>query len=418
MKKVSIFLLCVIVLLPIGCAVDKADTSHDTADEEPFYVVDLDISMGNVYDRQTFAETDDSLYCLDDGIVYVSDKAYKSFMPLCARPDCRHNSPDCNAYIGSGSMLLYGSWFYYLPVEELPAGEAVEAELWRMRLDGTEHEKVCVLPMPDVDRSVYRILLYAAISGKHIVYRTHCVKIELETGDATTYESHMYSLDLESMEVTELIKGLTAEESFLSANLLAGRGDKLYAQIKPLESDPPYRIAEIDLTDGSYRILWNGSHELRLYNRGVCLSGDTLQIIDVDYETNTKTLYKIDINTCEIAVCGTGIAGQSVWDTIDGASGYFYAALGPTLDDPGQRGVYICDMDMNVIDFVPASDKPKGAKGQLIIGYITEDYIFGLEPVGNYGGIYSYAYFNGVPRWYLEKADIGTGNLMWRRWEP
>ena len=73
--------------------------------------------------------------------MYFTDKKYSDWMQLCGRPECSHRTYDCNAYIGEdpgGSEIwLYGDHFYFFL-----SNEDEEPELWRMKLDGTEHEKL------------------------------------------------------------------------------------------------------------------------------------------------------------------------------------------------------------------------------------------------------------------------------------
>ena len=75
-------------------------------------------------------------------LLYYWDKTDNTCIPLCAKPTCSHDTEDCNAFFKGtfvcGYSLQQQDDFYYLWVNSLSG-----PSLWRCRLDGSGHEKVC-----------------------------------------------------------------------------------------------------------------------------------------------------------------------------------------------------------------------------------------------------------------------------------
>lgn len=72
-------------------------------------------------------------------IVYADDGS-DTFIKLCGRPDCNHNTADCNAYVPSGCALSYFGG--YLFVGTGGSSLSHEAKLIRMDPDGSDHVTV------------------------------------------------------------------------------------------------------------------------------------------------------------------------------------------------------------------------------------------------------------------------------------
>lgn len=117
---------------------------------------DFDPRLGNALD--TFIDVGDFYIWHLSGDYYIryADKSGGDWGVLCGKPECEHeygggpdNEPNktCNAYIGSvqGSLWIDGDKLYYVNDWERVEGESLGG-LHRLNLDGTGHEKVCMLP--------------------------------------------------------------------------------------------------------------------------------------------------------------------------------------------------------------------------------------------------------------------------------
>ncbi|MDD2212988.1 MAG: hypothetical protein PHR21_00355 [Oscillospiraceae bacterium] len=88
----------------------------------------------------SFVETDFGCYYLSDYFIYYADRGSTNYVKLCGRPDCTHDSEDCNAYIGSDTFSYYEDEIYYCQYET--SEDKPRYELWKMQADGSQHEKV------------------------------------------------------------------------------------------------------------------------------------------------------------------------------------------------------------------------------------------------------------------------------------
>ena len=99
-----------------------------------------------------FLEAPKGYYVVDQStsgeyFLYYTDKDKIRWVKLCSRPDCGHNSEDCNAYVGfSGNIGFYDNHIYYTCMA-LGGNKELQEDIWRMDLDGGNHEKVKALPL-------------------------------------------------------------------------------------------------------------------------------------------------------------------------------------------------------------------------------------------------------------------------------
>ena len=176
MKRTIVFMLALSVLLtaaacrPAGdsvketpapteavqtaCTAEPTAAETETPNKNDISVMDFDSAYCNSGIQQIIAANNSIYFTCEKydeklhttyAIVYFSDKEYKEWMPLCSRPDCMHNNKDCNAVLedcASLKMWLYGDHIYYMLNEGESA--AMVPELWRMKLDGTDHERLKV----------------------------------------------------------------------------------------------------------------------------------------------------------------------------------------------------------------------------------------------------------------------------------
>ena len=75
-------------------------------------------------------------------------------------------------------------------------------------------------------------------------------------------------------------------------------------------------------------------------------------------------------------------------------------------------GLYSYDLDFNEIDCCLYAEEFEETP-LIYLAFQTDSYIFGIEAVE---GTVDTA--TTLPNWYIDKADIGTGELKWKRWEP
>ncbi|MCR5636250.1 MAG: hypothetical protein K6F76_03600 [Clostridiales bacterium] len=76
-------------------------------------------------------------------MLYYFDKATKKVVPVCNRPECSHDSTDCNAYIGE-IQHYPGLWYYDGKLYVLGYKSGIMG-LYTVSKDGSEHSRLCDL---------------------------------------------------------------------------------------------------------------------------------------------------------------------------------------------------------------------------------------------------------------------------------
>ena len=404
----------------------EAAATEAAATEAPTgksYCIDYKCAYNSVTAIPIYAETDDALYYLADNMVYFSDKEYHDWMPLCVKPDCKHNNKDCNAYVDTESLILYDRYLYYIEGsgfhDEMKENSKFKVTLCRMNLDGTGHETVCELRdmltpelgyTPDfANWSFYatdKYLIVSAAFGR-------------EGERVTAVYRYNYSFDLETLQAVRLFSEYGDPRTTKGFFIFEGEGSLAYGQLSYFD-DTPTQIVEVDLATGTVRELCEFAGNIAYYEREVGIRDGKLYFCETDLGKGEnymytgeeiQHLYELDLETCELELIDETTAIYSKYRVFDTLSGYWYSTIG--YDGGDEKGTYICDIDRNEIAFLPASEYPEEMGGKILLGRITEDYIFAM-PIDEDGFYFEY----GEPLWYLCKADIGTDNLMWRKWEP
>ncbi|NJP40688.1 hypothetical protein HCH52_06440 [Oscillospiraceae bacterium HV4-5-C5C] len=139
-------LLCIILSLTAcqgsatkaGETVSSKSTSGETAAAAS--LVDPADMRQSDSEPGSFVETNFGCYYLRDHFIYYADRGSTDYVKLCGRPDCTHDSEDCNAYIGSETFTYYKDEIYYCQYET--SEDKPRYELWKMQADGSQHEKV------------------------------------------------------------------------------------------------------------------------------------------------------------------------------------------------------------------------------------------------------------------------------------
>ena len=85
-----------------------------------------------------FLETPAGSYYLANYYVYFAEHGCLDYIKLCGKPDCTHDTEDCNAYIDSLRFAYYDGYIYYYVMDYSKVGYY----LCRMNMDGTEHTEL------------------------------------------------------------------------------------------------------------------------------------------------------------------------------------------------------------------------------------------------------------------------------------
>lgn len=454
-KKLVSLLLCCLAVLAVGCGAEppapsgeanntapSAEQNTAAATEAPTepagksYCRDYKNVNYNSMTTPVFAETDDAFYLLntEEHILYFTDKEYKDWMPLCGKPDCEHKGRDCNAYMDSESLILYDRYLYYIEGsgQQFPNERPnYKVQLCRMRLDGTSHETVCDLRAMLEPEHKYRVdncswNFYA--TGKYIIARVGMVELRGQS----TYIGHnyYYSIDLDTMQFIPVLEAYRDDPDHKNFIMYEARGSHAYGDLGALMSTQKL-LVDLDLATGEVRELTEFDGEIYYYERGLGLVDNTLYFRVIDplvgemySEAELMHLYALDIETGELTLVTEETAVYTRWDILDADAGYWYGMVN-NFGDEAEYGLYVCDLDRNVIAFIPRTDFPEELMEKVRVGIITEDYIFApavyTERVKSTEGEWiTVVRFSDdrTPTWYLIKAEIGTPDFKWHKWEP
>ena len=386
-------------------SVTEASSGYHLASAEPaatgsvekFYLRELDSASSSFGNQQIF-ETDDAFYCVTDfkypdgsisSIVYFSDKEHREWLPLCGRPDCMHDSENCNAVTeGSVNMKiwLYGRHIYYI-VGALGSGIP---SLWRMKLDGSEHEKLLTLSAPELDDlSQYTWNWYFHAGYVFVEFITFQSKDPEEERDV-----YRYVVDL-GADATEQkpFGGVFHDRLYI----WVGDGDTLYAM--GAEPDTLNKVFKISIPSQTIEELCTlpetPSRCWQLENGRLIIAGGS----------DAPSIYSVDIESGEYETIFTAEPNTQIWRFM--YKGYVFGS-GVKIDG-GILGTHICADSGNEVASIPY----EAYDADIDIVAVLGDHVFGFDISDDFDRV-----FYAPPDMYLDIRDIGTDNLMWRKWEP
>lgn len=361
-------------------------------------------------------ETNEAVYYLFDGNLYFSDKVYKEFLPLCAKPNCDHESKNCDAKIDAMNMhiWIYDRYIYYV-IDNVAEGESAEVthpSLCRMRLDGTRHEEVMHLPEQQLDYTPEYTDWGMFFSSKYL-FVTH-VAYKKSVAMGGTPDTALFGIDLDTMEVKQ------RHGSFGSP--IYACGDIVYSFVPESDENDEYivRFYEYNMqTDESREI---GTEREWFYALNECYGvkdGEILYVTADRADLSAQRLWGMDIETGEkrLIYSTDNIYGSKWHPYLDYTNGYYLKSYKGYNDGPEEEtrpnwGLYVTDTDGSVVSKYLYEDMPEDFfETQFLLQ--TESYIF-AGPPGEDGG---FSIACSIPTWYLDKSEIAAGNPIWRRWE-
>ena len=393
---------------------EYSNTTSPVESDQKSYCLDYNYTSVATWDGSTrIVETDDSVYYLYKGMLYFSDREYKEFMPLCAKPDCNHKNDDCDANLNTeyNTIWLYDRYIYYIVQkhEILDTGEVTgisHASLWRMRLDGSHHEEVLKLPETAVDYTPLYSQWTFFFTGKYLM-STHTVCRELPAmSEKLMSDSQSIILTLDTMEIKP------AETNGLGI-VMSAEGALTYSYGPNPEDETLSGFYEFNFETAEMRYIGTAAGWVDIWDWGFGLCGNDFLYTTWNQNNNVLTVYAMNIQTGENRQLMSGSAYHVKWVSYDRITKSFFKSYQGFNDGPAEEtrpnwGFYRCDLEGNVIEKTLYADLPESFYKERVI-LQTDNYIFAGHEEGDY---YS------LPTWYIDKKDFGTGNIEWKRWEP
>ena len=453
MKRIITIILTIIMLLSLASCGTGGNPDPSPAPTsgapvptaEPMEEPAEDFSVWNYNDNSgaSIWMTADSIYVVTKlgGVsapkIMFSDREYHDWMALCARPDCMHRDMSCNAYFdgtGSSEMNICGEYIYYFATQIYGIGDYVTdsyPDLWRMRLDGSGHEKLAhFVPERGAEAggaeglSLYLFGTYAIVAYSY--YKAEDdgeggTSISLDGSTIPTTEYYAADLREDKPEFKNIYQR-DAEHGLLFGRVCAGVGNVIYSLLPDFDKPDENGIAteskllKTDLDRAEITelcelpVMWE--------NSDAELVGDTLFIAD----SAAGSLYSVNVSTGEYSV-KEGIFPvnvkyiEQVWGEgtriIPSYTHYIiYGGVVMVEEDRADEEEHVIrfyDMEGSLLAVIEYGE---GAEPiQLDYNRFIGDYLFGWLPTAGVRIVTE-------PTWYLDLNEIGTDNLMWRRWEP
>ena len=400
MKRTITIILALTMLLSLascGTGGSPDQSPAPTGKENADPAVDLRCSFATIISEQML-DVGNTIYYLCEGermqLVYFTDKTNRGWMPLCGRPDCMHKYPDCCAYIDGGGdsfkIWAYGEHIYYIVLKSALIDTA--PELWRMRLDGTEHEKLLQCSDDGLSGKYMDLQWDWLFHGRYAILTL----VGRNSPDGAEASCAYFVIDLGADEPVQRRLGFEGYSAL--GYSVAGEGDILYGLTYP-ESGGAV-VLRVDLKNGTSDELCTLPFVPGIYCCDII--GDRLYFCDGS-------------STGMIASVKTADGGMTLMDnrlpvganyTIHGE----YIISTTALSQSGSPGTRIYSLDGTLINEIPY----EACGADITVTRAVGGLAFGVE------NLYDdpYAVYLFPPEWYLDLDEIGTEGFGWHRWSP
>ena len=406
MKRIFSLLLAALLLTSfLSCAAPKegsdpaptgAGSSETEANNKTFIVQDRQCTFADMIVSPMFESEDSVYYCAGARTrkIYFSDKENKDWMPLCFKPNCLHRGSDCNAQLeGENSYRIwpYGEYIYYVAYDRYSSGSS--PKLWRMKLDGSDHEFVLVFNYTkEVD--VYDEYTWDFVFHNKYLYAWLCASNPDLRKTERGFETLIFLVDLScdkpKAELTDLV--------YETGLPVCGRGDTVYC-FNTLNNNS---ITKVDLVKGTQEKLC----ELPYYpDVGLVLKGDRLY---VTYNQYDHQFDYIDANTGEtthIMPLEVKVKYKLTDDYLIGTDKKPKGTVASSTDD--KKGTLIYDYEGNLVQQIPYEKYNRNIMAEFSSG----DYVFGYDTDMKDNSALP-------PEWYLDLREIGSPDMTWHKWAP
>ena len=449
MKRFLMLALCFLMLLPLGCVRPEGNVTPSgtprpmgntatptvptaAVTEEPSgksYCFDRHFNATGISGWGTYVlETEDTVFYLCNNIMYFSDKEYKDFMPLCGRPDCKHNGRDCDAYIdAAGGFWIYGDhiWYasYNLEGRDPDSVRLKQPSLWRMRLDGSQHKEVMDIEIPDLGFTPARTRWGFTAFDKYFCFSYTAYKYET---DRDYYYSEGY-ITLDDLNYVENVRehrdgDYQNSEADLSGSAIFSDGSLVYelncVRTGPEISDRYYRLVTWDIEKNEYTHIGTFEDQPAILE-GLIMPKDG-GFIYMPYLTaeNKKSIRFLDLETGEDIATAEGDLDTLRVSQFDWKNGWLCGVYRDPGLDPKNSGFYVYDAEGHILEIATCEGLPEETM-YLDVFLQTDSYFFAAPlPHDEDGNVKALDSASTIPTWYIDKSEIGTGNLAWHRWAP
>lgn len=316
-------------------------------------------------------ETPDGLYHIGfHSVLYFCPRGSSFFVPLCGKPNCMHNTMNCNAYVECSYLGYYNGGIYTISNEGMENGDSII----KRNLDGTDHRIVATVNYDDYGVRGGNLLLdYSFDCGKAYI-------LVQEMGE------HLIEVDLEDGSQREIGKSFFREK-LIGYNRPVFHNGKLYvvADENKANATQGAKLVELDLETEAWREL---AGDVDFY-----VTDSTLYYLELDKTrwggnaVANPGFRELDLKTGQVKNFDMPTVGEDITGGFYDAS-YFYARCIES------DMVYILSLEN--YDLVDQFELP----GESTIMASTEDRLY----------IWAHESDNSITH-YLDKTQIGSHQL-------
>ena len=311
-----------------------------------------------------------------DTYVTYADNGSDTFIKLCGRPDCTHNTPDCNAYIYDGSFLsYYGGYLYAISGDHSAIDDT--CALIRMDPDGSNHITVMDLTAyaKEIGKDYAEIVCITEGICLFSVYMWDVTEFVGGTGREPKHQGYYYykldgSMDKPAEASTGGIACYSCGDVFLTYDPASVNGGS-YGSYYDWDADTN---SATFLTDHPGEPGWFGSNEGYYFKDGY--------ICRLTYATQ-KEEFMVD----------TGLEGD-----------YFLCAFPDCLvlaanESPStDHNLYIYNWSFELLDTVRIPNPTSNRTHFMLIAETADRLILTDKDLG-------------APKYFINKSELGTGNV-------
>lgn len=331
--------------------------------------------------------TENGYYFRDDSksLLMYWDENQKEGIPLCDRPNCRHDGEGCNAYIGfdfDRNLRYYQGYLYLAGISPVDQG----IWIYRFSLDGSERKKLC--------------RLYESIDDQWCGWFIHRGYIYYHMSDLnmTEHTNILYKISLEpNAQPTEIHRFDSNGGSYIS---FVAYGNYLYFQTNNYSDlDGNGFTADIhkyDIHTGEVEVVKKDAWRAYVVADNSIYYDTGEGIMAYDMETKTESLfYKTEL---------------PVYMSYDGNNFYFDNYCGLWLASRTDRNmlienreILVVDKSGTLLDSIPMTKENSDCS-------FGDDYLFVMAPV-----ISEDRTVTEIETFIYDKTQIGTGKREWRK---
>ena len=134
--------LCITLWLMTGCG--NAQKAQNVSEAQKV----IDDTQHNYLEEANFARVEGGCYASDGDMLYFYDEKSGKSVPVCNKPDCKHeqNDPECDAYLdGAWQLVSEQGKLYTIKRQEREEKGYYDMDLVQMDRDGRNREKLYTL---------------------------------------------------------------------------------------------------------------------------------------------------------------------------------------------------------------------------------------------------------------------------------